>query len=293
MIEKYIDYIQFEKRQSLHSVKAYRSDLIQLRDFLSVGYSIKPEDANFQILRSWMVALKQEGLTNKSIHRKISSIKSFYKFLIRQEVIAVNPTSKIVVPKIEKRLPSFIKKEDITHLLETSGQDTEAFQSVRDHLVITLFYQCGIRLSELVNLKVADLDTNSIKVLGKRNKERIIPLIKKVRELINAYLELRNNTFEEKCDYLIVKNDGKKTYEKFIYKLVNTELSKHTSLKKKSPHVLRHTFATHMLDEGADLNSIKEMLGHSNLMATQVYTHNSLAKIKSIYNQAHPRAIKK
>ena len=293
MIDKFVEYIQFEKRQSVHSVSAYKSDLIQLQDFIATQYNGSLEEVNHQMLRSWIVFLKQSGLTNKSLHRKISSTKTFYKFLIKQGVIEVNPASKVVLPKIEKRLPTFIKKEETEQLLGKNSVDFNDFESIRNHLVVTLFYQCGIRLSELVNLKSNEVNSNSIKVLGKRNKERIIPIIDKVYSLIKEYEQMKQKAFEVQNEFLIVKNDGEKSYDKFIYTLVNKELTKHTSLKKKSPHVLRHTFATHMLDEGADLNSIKELLGHSNLMATQVYTHNSLAKIKSIYKQAHPRAIKK
>jgi integrase/recombinase XerC len=293
MIEKFVEYIQFEKRQSVHSVSAYKSDLIQLQDFIATQYNSSLEEVNHQMLRSWIVFLKQSGLTNKSLHRKISSTKTFYKFLIKQGVIEVNPASKVVLPKIEKRLPTFIKKEETEQLLGENAVDFNDFESIRNHLVVTLFYQCGIRLSELVNLKSNEINSNSIKVLGKRNKERIIPIIDKVYSLIKEYEQMKQKAFEVQNEFLIVKNDGDKSYDKFIYTLVNKELTKYTSLKKKSPHVLRHTFATHMLDEGADLNSIKELLGHSNLMATQVYTHNSLAKIKSIYKQAHPRAIKK
>jgi integrase/recombinase XerC len=293
MIYIFVEYIQFEKRQSVHSVSAYKSDLIQLQDFIATQYNGSLEEVNHQMLRSWIVFLKQSGLTNKSLHRKISSTKTFYKFLIKQGVIEVNPASKLVLPKIEKRLPTFIKKEETEQLLGKNSVDFNDFESIRNHLVLTLFYQCGIRLSELVNLKSNEITSNSIKVLGKRNKERIIPIIDKVYSLIKEYEQMKQKTFVVQNEFLIVKNDGEKSYDKFIYTLVNKELTKHTSLKKKSPHVLRHTFATHMLDEGADLNSIKELLGHSNLMATQVYTHNSLAKIKSIYKQAHPRAIKK
>jgi integrase/recombinase XerC len=293
MIDKFVEYIQFEKRQSVHSVSAYKSDLIQLQDFIATQYNSTLIEVNHQMLRSWVVFLKQSGLTNKSLHRKISSTKTFYKFLVKQGVVEINPASKVVLPKIEKRLPTFVKKEETEQMLDKTTVDFNDFESIRNHLVVTLFYQCGIRLSELVNLKSNDVSSNALKVLGKRNKERIIPIIDNVYSLIKEYENIKRQTFVVQNEFLIVKNDGEKAYDKFIYTLVNKELTKHTSLKKKSPHVLRHTFATHMLDEGADLNSIKELLGHSNLMATQIYTHNSLAKIKSIYKQAHPRAIKK
>lgn len=293
MIDKFVEYIQFEKRQSVHSVSAYKSDIIQLQDFIATQYKDTLLQVNHQMLRSWIVFLKQSGLTNKSLHRKISSTKTFYKFLIKQGVVEINPASKVVLPKIEKRLPTFVKKEETEQLLNKNSVDLQDFESVRNHLIVTLFYQCGIRLSELINLKSSDVSSNSVKVLGKRNKERIIPIIDKVYSLVKEYEQIKKQAFEIHNEFLIVKNDGQKAYDKFVYTIVNKELTKHTSLKKKSPHVLRHTFATHMLDEGADLNSIKELLGHSNLMATQVYTHNSLAKIKSIYKQAHPRAIKK
>jgi integrase/recombinase XerC len=294
MLEQFVNYIQFEKRQSEHSVSAYRGDIIQFQDYLSIQYQVDHlHEASHSMIRSWVVELRKNALTNKSIHRKVSSLKAFYKFLRREGVVVQNPTARIVLPKIEKRLPEFLKKDEIGSLLEASYQMND-FVSLRNRLIILLFYQCGIRLSELVNLKEAYVENNSIRVIGKRNKERIVPLIPEVKELIEKYLVVKHESFkgEANSTYLIVKNDGNQSYPKFIYTIVNQQLTGHTTLKKKSPHVLRHTFATQMLDEGADLNSIKEMLGHANLTATQVYTHNSLAKIKSIYKQAHPRADK-
>jgi integrase/recombinase XerC len=293
MLEQFLDYIQYEKRQSEHSVIACRGDLIQFQDFLARQYDSTLQDATHSMIRSWLVEIRQAGISNKSIHRKASSLKAYYKYLRREGLLTHNPTARLVLPKLEKRLPEFLKREEIKSVFSTITVSDD-FGALRDRLVMLLFYQCGIRLSELVHLKTSSVEQASIKVVGKRNKERIVPLVNEVRANIDEYIELKKKVFSNLAndEYLIVKDDGNPTYAKYIYSIVNKQLQGHTSLQKKSPHILRHTFATHMLDEGADLNSIKEILGHANLTATQVYTHNSLAKIKSIYKQAHPRVHK-
>ena len=290
-ISDFCNYITHQKRYSPHTVVAYQKDLEQFNTFLVKQYDITSvNDVTSIIIRSWIVELIEEGITPRSINRKISTLKSFYKFLLKNKLTESNPLVKIVTPKIAKRLPVFLGEIDVDKLFsEISFQDD--FEGVRDQLVLELFYSTGIRLSELVNLKLSfvDLSTKTIKVLGKRNKERIIPIGEKLINLVVRYLSKRKEN-EVKNIYFFTTNKGEQTYPKLIYRLVNKYLSLITTVSKKSPHILRHTFATHMLNNGADLNTIKEILGHASLSATQVYTHNTIEKLKNIYKQAHPRA---
>jgi integrase/recombinase XerC len=228
------------------------------------------------------------NISNRSVCRKISAIKSLYKFLLRDGVVSVSPLANVQLPKISKRLPSFVKENEIL-LLGKRSFFADDFLGLRDYLMIRLFYQTGIRLSELTNLKDSDVSVDSIKVLGKRNKERIIPISSEFAQLVQEYKQLKNSEFEEIPTTLIVTDSGKKVYEKFVYRKVNYYIGNVSSIEKRSPHILRHTFATHMLNNGADLNAIKEILGHENLSATQIYTHNSFEKLKNIHKQAHPR----
>ena len=242
------------------------------------------------MVRSWMADLSEVGIDNRSVNRKLSTLKSFYKFLVREGKIEVNPTSGIIAPKISKKLPSYVPEKD----MESLFRDVEfenGFVGKRDRLVLEMFYATGMRRDELINLKVNGVNRreNTVKVLGKRNKERIIPLYEGVNEALEEYLEVRSDC-EPQDDHLFLTEKGKKIYPGLIYGIVKRYLEQITTIQKKSPHVLRHTFATHMLNNGADLNSIKELLGHANLSATQVYTHNSMEKLKSIYKQAHPKA---
>lgn len=248
--------------------------------------------ASHQMVRSWVVCLMESGNTSRTVNRKLSSLKSFYKYLVRQGKIEVNPMTKIVSPKMSKRLPEFIEKSKM-ELLFIEGAYEDDFSSCRDRLIIELLYGTGIRLSELIGLKHADTSEDSIKVTGKRNKERVIPVSYSITELINKYKGFKGGLEVPNEEYLLVTDSGNKLYEKFVYRKVNRYLGNVTTARKKSPHVLRHTFATHMLNNGADLNAIKELLGHANLSATQVYTHNTIEKLKSVYTQAHPRAQKK
>ncbi len=289
-ITDFILYLQKEKRFSTHTLTAYQADLENASHYLNQEYGVQGlTSASAQMLRSWVVSLMEEGLKPKSVNRKISSLKSYYNFLRKKGKLSVNPTAKLISPKVDKPLPIYLKETEIKNIFDEL-EFTADFVGQRDRLMLDLFYSSGVRLSELINLKEVDLNQAQaqIKVLGKRNKQRIIPIpLATLKGLIN-YIELK----QAFCDspYLFVTDKGKNLYPKFVYRKVNHYLGQVSSLSKKSPHVLRHTFATHMLNNGADLNAIKELLGHANLSATQVYTHNSIEKLKNIYNQAHPRA---
>lgn len=285
---KFITYLSSEKRFSEHTIKSYTTDLKQFISFLSSEFQIIDEinEISFQIIRTWIASLLEKGLSPRSVNRKISTLKTYFKFLIREGKLIENPMMKVVAPKSKKRLPVFIEEDQIASLLN-EVQFEEGFVGQRNRLIIELFYVTGIRLSELINIKISDVDFNnqSIKVLGKRNKERIIPLSSTTINSLNNFIE--NN---QKNHFLFTNLDGMKLYTKLVYRLVNKYIAKISSVNKKSPHILRHTFATHMLNNGADINAIKELLGHANLSATQVYTHNTIEKLKTVYKQAHPRA---
>ena len=286
--EKFINYLSSEKRFSVHTITSYSNDVNQFFLFLSEEYKITSElsEVNFQIVRSWIASLLEKGVTPRSVNRKISTLKTYFKFLIREGVIQESPMLKVVAPKSKKRLPLFVEEDQIESLLNGVEFD-DGFIGERDKLIIELFYVTGIRLSELINIKISDLnfDNNLVKVLGKRNKERLIPLSTRIVKELQFFIE------KYKIDnYLFTNLGGTKVYTKLVYRVVNKYIGKISSINKKSPHILRHTFATHMLNNGADINAIKELLGHANLSATQVYTHNTIEKLKSVYKQAHPRA---
>ncbi len=285
---EFLEFARFEKRFSNHTLVAYSNDLNQFITYLNSTYEIKnTEEINHTIIRSWIVSLMEQKISPRSVNRKITTLKTFYKYLLRQNIATENPMLKILSPKTSKRLPAFVEKEKMDTLLDDTvfGDD---FDGQRNKLILELFYATGIRLSELINLKQANVDLYlcQIKVLGKRNKERIVPFNTILKEQIQQYITAKANLNNE---FLFVNKEGKQLYEKFVYRIVNTYLSQITTADKKSPHVLRHTFATHMLNNGADLNAIKELLGHANLSATQVYTHNTVEKLKNIHEQAHPK----
>jgi integrase/recombinase XerC len=272
-------------------VTAYRNDLEQFFTYLHHQYEVNGvQDITDQMIRSWLVKLMEEQISPRTINRKLTTLKSFYKFLIRDGVVSLNPMHKITSPKTSRRLPVFIDKEKMDDLLDRTAFD-EGYPGVRDKLIIELFYSTGMRLSELVNLKESDIDfhQDTIKVLGKRNKERLIPFSKKMESLLKFYIEEKDRAFGS-TDALFLTDKGRNVYPKMVYLLVKRYLSEVTTLDKKSPHVLRHTFATQMLNNGAELNAVKDLLGHANLSATQVYTHNTIEKLKRIYKQAHPKA---
>lgn len=294
LIEKFIQYIQFEKRFSPNTITAYHKDLAQFCEFLSTDYNIKNiENSDYQMIRSWIVDLVDKSISNTTINRKLSTLKSFYKYLLKEGIILENPMVKIIAPKLNKKLPEFVGNDNMESLFNDVEFD-EGFIGSRNKLIIEMLYFTGMRLSELINLKDTDIDLHSqqLKVLGKRNKERIIPFSIVLQKSIEEYLKIREKDINQtkQIPYFFVTQKGKKVYEKLVYRTVNSYLGKVSTLRKKSPHVLRHTFATHMLNNGADLNAIKELLGHASLAATQVYTHNTIDQLKSIYKQAHPRA---
>ena len=286
-LEEFFSYIKSEKRFSDHTIISYTTDLNQFSKFLKDEYDIIDQSkASFKILRNWVSILVESGLKSNSVNRKISSLKTFYKFLCMYNYSISNPTVKLLSPKSSKRLPVFVKKENMNNLFDSNFFDN-SFCGRRDKLIIELFYFTGIRLSELINIKISDLDfvNSQIKVLGKRNKERLIPITYNVLNTLSDF----KNMFNLK-NFLFSDENGKKLYSKKVYRIVNKYLAKISSIQKKSPHVLRHSFATHMLNNGADINAIKEILGHANLSATQIYTHNSIKKLKNVHKQAHPKA---
>ena len=262
-----------------------------LSDFLKTDYDLTDiKEVNHTFIRSWLVKMMEQSITPRSINRKITTLKTYYKFLLREGEVTINPMLKIVAPKNSKRLPEYVEQEKMDRLLDFTDFK-EGYEGMRDKTIIELFYATGIRLSELISLNHFSFDfyNNAIKVLGKRNKERIIPLSFFTKELLQKYLiELKKNF--PAAAYFFVTNKGEKLYPKFVYDLVRKNLGTVTTAKKKSPHVLRHSFATNMLNNGAELNAIKELLGHANLSATQIYTHNTIKKLKNIHSQAHPKA---
>ncbi len=292
-IDGFVDYLEFEKRYSNHTISSYKNDLMQFLAFLELQYETSEvHKANHLQVRSWIVHMVQNDISNKSINRKISTLKSFYKYHIKKGIIQLDPMQKIVSPKVSKRLPSYVREERIDALLSKENFP-EDFHGLRDLLILEIFYQTGIRRSELISIKDRDFDLSSgtLKVLGKGNKERLIPIQKTLFNLIKQYKEERNDHFESnQYETLLVTDKGVKLYPKYVYNKVTSYLALITTNDKKSPHILRHSFATHLANRGAELNAIKSLLGHSSLAATQVYTHNTIEKLKSTYRSAHPKA---
>lgn len=294
MIDSFLKYLQFEKRISQHTILAYQSDLSQLQQFIQKNF---PEESiqhvDYGVVRMWIVSLVEEGHEPQTVNRKIAALRSFFKFLLREEVITKDPMTKIRVMKTRKKLPVFVKETEMTAVLNTHPSDEETpFEQGRNRLVIELLYATGIRLSELINLKVSgvDLRNNMIKVLGKRNKERVIPFPVALHNEIKGYLKLRGGVVvSAETDYLLLTSKGEKCYPALIQRMIRKFLLT-ASVEKKSPHVLRHTYATHLLNKGAEINAVKDLLGHSSLAATQIYTHNSMEKLKKVFQQAHPKA---
>lgn len=292
--QEFINYLTSEKRFSHHTLVAYTNDIQHFLDYLNTEYEVSSiTQASHQHVRSWMAGLSASGLSARSVNRKLSSLKSFFRYLMKKGLIENNPMSRITAPKMPGRLPVFIPQGNMENLLDESMFSND-FQGIRERVIIETFYHTGIRLSELAGMQLCDLDLvqSHLKVLGKRNKERQIPINPFLADLLKNYIAARDTFFSGKHaeEYVFLNDKGKKLYPKFIYNTVNNCLSRITTVSKKSPHVLRHTFATHMLNNGADINAIKALLGHSSLAATQVYTHNSIEKLKNIYKQAHPKA---
>jgi integrase/recombinase XerC len=288
----FLQYIQYIKHYSPHTVRSYRKDLEQFFAFCSADGSEDEFNIDHHQIRNWIVELMESGNTARTANRKISALKTYFRYLLKEGVITVNPVAKVLTPKSDKKLPVFVNENQMNQLLDDIdfGDD---FSGFRNRLIIETFYNTGARLSELINLKVNDVDFSQqvMKVLGKRNKERIIPLSRSFSDLLEHYSQTREATYpNDENGWLFLTGSGKKLYPRIVYRIVNRFLSLVTTLDKKSPHVLRHTFATHILNQGADLNAIKELLGHASLSATEVYTHNTFEKLKSVYKQAHPRA---
>lgn len=292
-LQSFIDYLKFEKRYSANTITSYQTDLVDFFDFLETQFGGIPiRDINHNYIRSWLAGIKEKGLSSKSINRKISSLKSFFKYHLKIGTIGNTPMAKVISPKVNKRLPVFVKESDTQKLVEALNQSTEDWKSLNAKMLITIFYETGMRLTELITLKENQIDysRSHIKVLGKGNKERIIPISRGAQLAIKDYQELKKKNFNEPAEFLLITEKGKKLYPKYAYLLVNHYLGTASTLDRKSPHVLRHTFATHLMNNGADLNAVKELLGHSSLASTQVYTHNTIEKLKDVYKKAHPKA---
>ncbi len=293
-IQSFIDYLKFEKRYSAHTIRSYQDDLIQFFSFLDTQFGkLSLKEISQSFVRSWLASLKDDDITARTINRKISTLKSFFKFQLKQGKIENTPMTNIVSPKISKRLPVFIKEKELVDLTNALSANTEDWDSLNTKMLITIFYSTGMRLSELINLKERQVDFSrkQFKILGKGNKERIIPAGTELLVAIKDYINEKRKTFEKADDVLMVSSRGKKLYPKYAYNLVRSILTLEVkTLDKKSPHVLRHTFATHLMNNGANLDAVKELLGHASLASTQVYTHNTIEKLKNVYKKAHPKA---
>jgi integrase/recombinase XerC len=289
MIALFLEYLQFEKRVSEHTLIAYRTDLEQWGQYLAFAYEgVGVEDTTGPMLRSWIVSLVDEGLASTSVNRKIATLRSFYKFLKKKELIAKDPSKGLVSLKSSSKLPVYVEENALTILFD-HVEFPEGFIGLRDRLILELLYGTGIRLAELTGLQVnqVDLPQRTIRVFGKRAKERVIPITSELARLIEMYLAERGSA---ETPVLLLADSHKAVYPVFVQRIVKKYLSAVTTISKKSPHVLRHSYATHLLNHGADLNAIKELLGHANLAATQIYTHNSIEEIKKTFRQAHPKA---
>ena len=292
MREAFLKHLQFEKRVSLNTRKSYKNDLNQFFEFYKNYAKVDTlKEVDKRAIRSWVIELSLKDLSNRTINRKIASLKSFFKFLIKRKIININPTNNIHALKTNQPLPHFIKEKDIKYLFDNITFKND-FNGNRDLLILELLYGTGIRISELINLKTKDLDNHKkeIKVLGKRGKERIIPLNNSAFAQTIKYEKLKKKLNYKNKEYLLCTEKGKKIYPMLISRVVKNNLSSLINSEKYNPHLLRHTFATHILNKGADLNSIKELLGHESLAATQVYTHNSIEKLKEVFRKAHPKA---
>jgi integrase/recombinase XerC len=291
--ESFLQYLQIEKRYSEHTVRSYLNDLDQFHSFLSEqGLPDDPVTVTSHDIRLWIVTMLDNNYTTVSVHRKISCLRVFYRYLRKEGIVKSDPLEKVVLPKRKKTLPVFVEERALEKLLDEYNFG-DSFAGIRNHTIIEMLYMTGMRRSELTGLRDSDIDLaeGTVKVTGKRNKQRIIPLVKSFVQRLEEYISKRDENIGKKGEgWFFVTDKGNKLYDKYVYNTVSNYLAMVTTIEKKSPHILRHTFATHMLNRGADLNSIKEFLGHANLSATQIYTHNTFEKLKKIYKQAHPRA---
>lgn len=291
-IQKFLNFLKFEKRYSRHTLVSYETDLISFFDYIETDFGgCSLPEINHSIIRSWLADLKGKEMTARSINRKISSLRSFFKYELKNGGVKHSPMTQVISPKQNKRLPVFVKEEETKEMIDTLTSSTEDWTGMNAKMLILLFYNTGMRLSELINLKEKQIDESrgQVKVLGKGNKERIIPLSKNILKEIGEYCRLKRRDFANANEFLLVTPKGKRLYPKYAYLLVKEKLGMAGTLDKKSPHVLRHTFATHLMNQGADLNAVKELLGHSSLASTQIYTHNSIEKLKNVHRKAHPK----
>jgi integrase/recombinase XerC len=291
--ESFLQYLQFERRYSQHTLRSYGNDLDQFYTFLdSRGIPAEPEGITSHDIRAWIVSLIENNYSSVSVHRKISCLRVFFRYLRKDGIVRRDPLEKVVLPRKKKTIPVFVEEEALNKLLDdySFGDD---YAGILNRTIIEMLYLTGMRRAELIGLRDGDVDLTdgSVRVTGKRNKQRIIPLGKQFISRLREYIAIRDKAFPDPAtDWFFVTVRGNKLYDKYVYDIVNSYLSMVTTIEKRSPHILRHTFATHMLNHGADLNSIKELLGHANLSATQIYTHNTFEKLKEVYKQAHPRA---
>lgn len=290
----FLEYLKFEKRYSQHTIRSYQDDLTFFFEYLTLTFGeIAVPEIKSTFIRSWLAKQKEEGASSKTLNRRISTLRSFFKYQLRQQVITVSPMTTIVTPKQSKRLPVYVEQKD-TEVLFQHVEFPDTWEGLMNKMILELLYCSGMRLSELIALKEtqADVVKGSLKILGKGNKERIVPLSDEMKGSLKAYLKQKTDNFQGHIltDHLLVSDKGKKLYPKYVQVVVKKYLSLITTIEKKSPHVLRHTFATHLMNNGAELNAVKELLGHSSLAATQIYTHNTIEKLKDIHKKAHPKA---
>ncbi len=294
LITSFLEYLSLEKKYSVHTIKAYKRDLISFQNFCIESYQQeKISDIHYSQIRSWIVDLVENKVSNRSVNRKISSLKSFYKYLQKIKIIQNNPLSSHKALKTSKKIQVPFSIKEVNEVLSNIVIE-DSFETSRNKLIVALFYSTGMRRTELIQLKMNSINFSEkqLKVIGKRNKERLLPLLPSVLKSMHNYIKQRD-LIDSSEDYLFLTSKGNKLYETLVYRIINNYFSNVSSKLKKSPHILRHSFASHMLNEGADLNSVKELLGHSSLASTQVYTHNSLEQLKKVYKQAHPRSTKK
>ena len=292
LTDSFLDYLLHERNYSKGTVEYYRADILELQRFgEEMLGDLTPLDVDAELVREWIASLMDKGLASNTINRKLSSIRTYYKFLLRRGEVAVDPLRKVTGPKKKKPLPVFLREGEMNRLLDDMDFG-EGFEGCRDHMIIEMFYATGMRLSELIDLDDKDVDFSGscLKVTGKRNKQRLIPFGDELRELMLGYINIRNEMIPERSEAFFVRENGERLYKNLVYNLVKRNLSKVVSLKKRSPHVLRHTFATAMLNNEAELGAVKELLGHSSLTTTEIYTHTTFEELKKVYEQAHPRA---
>jgi integrase/recombinase XerC len=289
MVNSFLQYIQYEKKYSSCTVFSYHNDICQFQDFLSENYSLPIEDTQLKHIRSWIISLKNKNIESSSINRKLSALKSLFKFGLRNNIINTNPCIKLQSLKTAKKLPVFFKESELENALDTQKNYKNDFAEIRNNIILEILYQTGIRRAELIGLKDSDFNFFSLtlRIVGKGNKERIIPISKELKEKVEKYIDTKNQIFDS--PYFILTETGEQAYPNLIYRIVKTNMGEVTSLNKRSPHVMRHSFASGLLNNGAEIGAVKELLGHASLAATQIYTHTSYEQLKKAYKQAHPR----